>query len=162
MKSFVTRIIAFAFYAFCATASANTFEPAESAMTRDVIFRLRDAIRNFEKEYGYFPPLDHSKTLRLLQGDALDGYNWRKIVFWEARQPKRFLGFITKSGDFNDSGELIDGWQNPFQFEIDKSGFEIWSTGSSGKDDKTTAIRKDRFTILIPLKNAQQDAAANP
>lgn len=129
----------------------NVIQTKETSITNDRIFRMRDAVRYFVTEYGYPPPADPVKLLRILQGEMLDGYNWRKIVFLEIDQPETFLGFTTKRGALNAKGELIDGWGNPLVWDVrpTKGRLAIWSRLEDGKADREEAIRRNCYAVLV-------------
>lgn len=132
------------------TAKASTWETAEAATTKNDIYALREAIRNFQKEYKIDPPSEVSLLLRLLLGASIGGYNPIKIVFWEPRSVEKSWWNTSKGGVFD--GPLMDGWGRPFVFEWDpRTGrLEVWSRLKDGTADKASAQRHELQTVLLP------------
>lgn len=129
------------------------FVPGFSARanTRNDLHQLRDAVKAFSKEYGYPPPADPPKLLKILGGEAVDGYNWRKIPFMAYRGPQKRYGFITSPGAFNGKGELLDGWGGTYVWDTrpPHGKLGVWSRLKFQRADRPTAMKRDFYEVVI-------------
>lgn len=108
--------------------------------TRAFLFALTSASNAYLTEYGTPPPVDPAKFMAVMGGKTVDGFNPRKIVFFEM-EPK----------NFNAAGELIDARGAPFVWEIDspEGKLAIWSRGEKQKLTRKKAMEKEYFQVLI-------------
>ncbi len=121
------------------------------ANTKNDLLHLREAADAFAKEYGYPPPADPAKLLKILGGESVDGYNWRKISFMTFRDPEKRYGFISSPGAFNARGEWLDGWGAPYEWDTNppEGKLAVWSRLKFERADKETAIKRKFYVVVI-------------
>lgn len=129
---------------------ARSIDSVETTTTRHDIFAIREALRYYFTEYGYYPPPDIVLILKILQGNDVQGFNWRKIVFWEARPDRTRYWFWLHKGNIGEHGELMDAWGRPVAFQVDPNSgaMEMWSRGKDGNWDRVTAIARDLYWTI--------------
>lgn len=121
------------------------------ANTRNDLLQLREAVRAFTREYGYQPPADPARLLKILGGEPVDGYNWRKIAFMTFRKPEKGHGLIEAPGSFNASGEWMDGWGSPYMWETQppEGKLAVWSRLRFERADRETAMKRNFYQVVI-------------
>jgi hypothetical protein len=121
------------------------------ANTRNDLLQLRDAVRAFTKEYGYQPPADPGKLLRILGGAEVDGFNWRKITFMTFRKPEKGHGMIEAPGAFDSRGQWLDGWGSPYVWETQppKGKLAVWSRLRFERADRETAMKRNFYQVVV-------------
>ncbi|MGJ8638611.1 MAG: hypothetical protein ACSHYA_04390 [Opitutaceae bacterium] len=133
---------------FIPTVSSTAPNP-ERIITKMTVSRLQQAVEMYRGEYATYPKLQKKKLLA-----AISGENLRGIEFWAPKKTeKRFLR-STIQGDLDDSGELIDGWSNPFLWKASEDGqiLTLISTGKNGVYDHEKEDSDDiHFPIIKPL-----------
>jgi hypothetical protein len=78
------------------------------------------ALNSYQTEYGQRPDGDNAAIMRALRGD-----NPKKLIFLEGRRE-----------DFNDRGEIIDGWHSPIRIGgSDSAKPWAYSFGKNQKDE---------------------------
>jgi hypothetical protein len=128
---------------------------SRTAVTKFDISILKTAVTAYHTEYDSYPPHDPVKLARVLQGDSFDGFNPKKIVFWESRQPESTWMHST-AGSLNAQGQFTDAWGEPYVFEFDPATgrLEAWSRWINQKSNKAAAIEGEYYEVLIPGKDA--------
>jgi len=131
-------------------AMANTMETSEAAITKNDVFAIRDALKFYFREFGYYPIFSSRDVIKILFGEDVNGANPRQIVFWEPRPARKFLWIITKRGNLDSNGELLDGWGRNVVFTTDASSRSIaaWSMGQDGTWNQKAAEKRGFYWQL--------------
>ena len=136
-------------------ASANSYKSVEVAVTQSNAAELMIAVAVYKSAYSEYPPLDRKSLYEALKGGKNDQLNPKGLRFWSPKTEKKFLWWTTQRGMMNENGDLIDGWGQPFHWDLsdDQKKLKLISKGKNGVLDAEHPDGDDlHFIIAEPHK----------
>lgn len=79
-------------------ALATTKVPVQRERIENEMIQFQMALRYYFADYGRFPQADIADTIKILNGENINGQNPKKIVFIEYQPAKKFLWWTKERG----------------------------------------------------------------